>query len=1334
MASKTTGNTKRNNRGAGGPATASGMNFQAAVTAIAGVHLIKGSPLGWLDGLVNDTPVAVWAETGGPGDDIKLELHDESTVEVQVKRGLQTGDRLWTPLISLAHAIDAGKVSYGVLVVSPDTSRTIVYKLSQDMRRLADGRTDDLGKGAQTFCSKLEEDGLQPQSICERLRIQVVCGLDSDGASILAAKAFLSSLVSNQEDVNVAWNRLYREADAIMERRGRWEASDILRMFVAEGIEIADSGSPGAVLARLRRWVIDTNHSFSPPVVGEPLSINEAWLPLKILARDFNRELESEAEEAMARYHAIGKDHTAITDAKISDAEWIGRFYPRAVLVGGPGSGKSTLLIKTAQLYAKDGFPVLKVKLRSLAARMTFGHTFVDSIFHLGLDGSDILPDEAMKAGFRNLVLLCDGLDECHDHQETVAEGLQQFSAGHPQARIIVTTRPIGYSTTKIADWRHYELLSPESSSGSEHLANLIRAVLPTTHKFHGNALDIATAELEKCASSEVISRSPLLLGMAASLLARGDMLGASKAELYQNLFTLINQRPNSRLVRQPISKPILTRMLDILGWELVVSPLHSETAILERCANHLEAELDEPLLKAREIATDCLHHWENVGLVEKVYHGSEALLTFVHKTFTEFAAARYLRDLKPPEMQRTEIVNRLDDVAWEEVLNFASGIGLAEVIVSELAAGGEKGAIKRLERALSIFVDPGTSVSLDLRTQIVKLAFHHVDNDKTNDVFSLGWALAEAAKIYPDLLGPVAVSRLQSPRFSTRLIAWTCAVEAGAECYDLDAVPSVIHSLAAEVSKVLTSSLLGELVLNRELLLQVHKDRELLQRLALAFVRRILDVWPSEKIDRHVTEIFNSEPLSTVGFHIELEELCQPIGLKSESQTRMESTSAKFMKAFQPGSEYNRAAYAALRAVFSSLIPTEGMVDSVDLEQSPPLQLSAFLKIVGYDDVAGSDVWAWTEPYDSEMVRGVLQALVKISMVDEPVLAVEAKAMLSRMDELTEASWYRGLLPTVSVDVSTPEWSVSKALRIDRAKLEQALSHKSVWLVRAATNLLSSLGEMTVEKAEELLANGRGYGLAAAAHLTLELGPTVATELLLDRIEGPDTPGKHYLIRQLNQLNPPWDKGLAAVTRKGLMNSSIEFAEEAAMLALKYAKSDALVPPELLDEAFQHWITIEKPYPQNGGIIPDSPRKTLLEGMLRLGTIDDERLMNLCRDTRGDVRKIATGALLEHITVSDATRVSFVNEIVDKVFPPSLLSQALVRKVPFSKIEVGQLYVLLEDADAKWRLASCKLLDLIYLEPDVIRQTAEKLSVDPHREVRQAAARALDHAQKLSG
>lgn len=1321
-----TGGKQNSSHFAGGSATEAGMSFQAVVTAIAGVYLFKGTPLDWLDGLVDDTPVAVWAETNGPGDDIRLELRDGFAVEVQAKRGLKTGGRLWNSLMSLAKAVQANEIAYGVLAVSPDSSRTIAYGLSKDVRRLADGRSDDLKPLAQTLCSKFKTAGMDPQSICKRLRIVVVHGLDNDLASISAAKAHLCSLVSERETVNAAWNCLYRHAHAIVERRGRWEASAILGMFEADRIDISGSDSPGAVLSKLTRWIIDTNQNFSILGVKKSLSISQAWLPLKILVCDFDRTPESDAAKVMAHYHTFGDTHPANADAKISDAEWIGRFYRRAVLIGGPGLGKSTLLIKVAQQYARDGFPVLKVKLSAVAARMESGHTFTDSIFHLGLDGSGVSTGDARSAGLRNWVLLCDGLDECHDHQETVARGLQQFASGYPQARIIVTTRPIGYYTAKFADWRHYELLPPEPSEGPVHLAALIRAVLPTTNNLHENALDIARTELEKSASSAVISRSPHLLGMAAALIVRGGALGSTKVQLYQDLFKLIEDAPNVRSAGSDIASTTLTRMLDLLGWALIVGPLDPVAEILKHCAGHLESELGEPHLKTLEIASACLRHWEDVGLVEKVHHGSRDLLTFIHKTFAEFAAARYLRDLKTPEAQRAEIANRIDDDSWAEVLNFAGGIGLADAIVSVLAAAGESGTLNQLERALSIVVDPEARVSPEMQRQIVELAFNHVDGNHTDDVFSLGIALADVAKSNPGLVERPAVCRLQSPRFSIRLIAWTCGIETDAEFCELDAIPSVIHDFVEEASQSPGPSLLGGLILRE------GKDRELLQRLALGFTRRILNEWPPDIADQYIGETFGSAPFNTIGFQLKLEALHKKIERKYSLPARLGNVSDQWSRMLQSGGEYDRATCRALRALCSSLVPKEELVDSVDLELSPPVQLSAFLEIVGFGDVAASDVWAWTKPYDPEMVREVLKALAEISPVDKSALVIDAKAMLTRMDELQEANGHKLLQPMISVDVPPPDWSAVKTLKVDQTKLKKALGHKSAWLVQTATNLLSGIGETTAKMAAELLTNGKGYALGAAVHLTMQLDPEVAIELLLSRIKGPDTPGKYYLFKALNKLDPPWDKKLFDAVQTGLMSSTAEVAEEAAVLALKYVENGTPVPADLLNEAFQHWITHEKPYPQNGGVIPNSPRKTLLKGLLELGAVEDEALMNLCRDTRGDVRETAAGPFLERIGISDGIRASFVNEV--KTLPARLLSRALDAQVPFSVAEVDQLYILLEDEDAKWRLASCKLLQTIYLEAKVLKPLGEKLSCDSHPEVRQAAARVLNEAKTRSG
>ena len=148
---------------AGGSAAAGGINFQAAVTAIAEVHVASGAALLWLDGIANDIPTAVSSESGGPGDDIRLLLQDGSLVEVQVKRNLSAGARLWDPLLELARALHEKTIAYGLLIVSPDSSSTVRHELANDLLRMGDGRFDGLKPLARQFHTLLESAVLPVQ-------------------------------------------------------------------------------------------------------------------------------------------------------------------------------------------------------------------------------------------------------------------------------------------------------------------------------------------------------------------------------------------------------------------------------------------------------------------------------------------------------------------------------------------------------------------------------------------------------------------------------------------------------------------------------------------------------------------------------------------------------------------------------------------------------------------------------------------------------------------------------------------------------------------------------------------------------------------------------------------------------------------------------------------------------------------------------------------------------------------------------------------------------------------------------------------------------------------
>ena len=76
-----------------------GYEYQAIATAYIAVHILLQKRLDWIENL-NDLPIAVAEETDGPGDDIRITLQDEITIELQAKHGLQK-NKLWEPIVKL---------------------------------------------------------------------------------------------------------------------------------------------------------------------------------------------------------------------------------------------------------------------------------------------------------------------------------------------------------------------------------------------------------------------------------------------------------------------------------------------------------------------------------------------------------------------------------------------------------------------------------------------------------------------------------------------------------------------------------------------------------------------------------------------------------------------------------------------------------------------------------------------------------------------------------------------------------------------------------------------------------------------------------------------------------------------------------------------------------------------------------------------------------------------------------------------------------------------------------------------------------------------------------
>lgn len=285
---------------AGGSAAAGGMNFHARVAAVAAVHLLMNRRLGWLKELEIDTPVEIWCETNGPGDDLRFVLPSQMVVEAQAKKGLTRGGELWTALESLAFGIDQGVIQYGILVVDIEASATIRRGLARGIVRLGEGRTDSLDDITSEFKGRLENAGVSIATICSRLRIVVMHCADHDDSSEQAAKAELMRLCASERDVNNAWISIQLSAHGLIERRGRWTVETLSGILKTASVELRTlpDESPSAVgsgwvwehldevspyrgyIQAFRQHYVDPEHQTGQPFGGrdEECQRLDSWL------------------------------------------------------------------------------------------------------------------------------------------------------------------------------------------------------------------------------------------------------------------------------------------------------------------------------------------------------------------------------------------------------------------------------------------------------------------------------------------------------------------------------------------------------------------------------------------------------------------------------------------------------------------------------------------------------------------------------------------------------------------------------------------------------------------------------------------------------------------------------------------------------------------------------------------------------------------------------------------------------------------------------------------------------------------------------------------------
>jgi hypothetical protein len=1296
---------KKQKRAVGGSAAERGLDFQARVSAVVMAHLLVERPIGWLKDVLEDVPVELAAETGGPGDDVGFLTREGKRIEVQAKRGLQRSVHLWEALLALAQGLSANHIDAGTLVVCPNSSATIRETLAEDIVRLGTGRTDGIREIGRDFSSKLRALALEPQLVCSRIRIVVVCAVDGNRESEATASERLARIYENPP---LAWTSLVEFGRQLIRVRGKGTPEQMYRHLTLGGVVLkVDNVETRAQLqTAVSTWLHDTYAQITILGIASRVSFEKCWLTLDAHLLEGDSTTDEDLDKALKRYHDYAFQHRS--SEQTFQSHTIGRFINKCVVLGGPGMGKSTLLKKLALDYARDGYLVLLVKLPQVLALLTReGRRFEDSVLEVALSGSGMRPSAISLDG---VILLCDELDDCGAQQPLVTAALHAFSIAHRKARIVVASRPIGYRPGEISTWRQYELQPLRDTESDEAISRLLEAVPFAGEAPRERAIALAKEQLKARSIKGAAARSPLMLSLIAALSARGIEPGGGKAALYRHLFKLIEDEPPARLVGTPPSEPERRRFLDLLGWSLLAHGNEPAAETLRRCSQWWSQDTGLGALASQAKVLACCDYWECLGIVERVRTLTQEAITFVHKTFGEFAAARYIAECQG-EDQRQLIARAIQTPEWKEALSFASHLGLASLILAvwaDLATTGDPTAGYSLDDAMELVVQAGIPITEGALRAFAACCWKVVLNSASRTRYTAGEALCLMSKEHWPVLRAEVLKRLDDSDHWVRLVCWACISVSPEKDVPFPELIAVLRRLGDLLPR---DSHFGGRLWLRPTAAPVR------QHLIVGSVRRILQKGP-ELEGQEVLEALLAQPNSfSVSGIAEITALFEEFG--RVPPMKIEAPWTQRLALLLPTQDEANAEAAYFLEVIDDPSLAVGEV-SVD-EPARCWELAALLTASGLWQMPAGDTLNMSSDGALDSRRAVIAGVAKAAGLDRTKLALQSRLFRRRLLDGNAKGWL-GLFDLPRVDVEVNFESAAVTIN-DIPTLEQAILRGGRYFSLNAGQLLYGLRDQLEFAAaiERLLANGGADSMHVIAALADCLPHEIGQALLLSRLSvGELSSGCRHLYQY---LKPPFNADHVAAVCRALEGESARVAKAAAELAAQLPMDVKLA--DRFRTYFDEWMTKEAPYPKEGGTVPDSPREALVKVLAVSFAEDHEFMIGLAKDERSDVRSAAQKSIINAAANSVQLRKRLLQAIEFERLEAGVLRAAIEAGLYVGEEAQGVL-VLLQNESVQVRYAALPILDARYISADRVRAGCEQLSTDADLDIREAASRAL--------
>jgi energy-coupling factor transporter ATP-binding protein EcfA2 len=495
-----------------------------------------------------------------------------------------------------------------------------------------------------------------------------------------------------------------RYLDALMKRYGLLELSTL----TPEGTEEQPVG--------VRQVFVPQHVRADPPPLELPRDVRRRLLEAGDLdPAELPEELDRELLAQARARHAAGRPRPVL-DVVTEPGNRL------LVLLGDPGAGKSTLLRYLALTFAHypgdqaqrdepvdaagglaGWLPVL-VELRGYAdpgwrCGRWADATVLDHLDWLHTQHGLGLPRDILDSYLRSdgrAVVMFDGLDELFDprQREDTARRITAFATTYPRARVIVTSRVIGYQR---AVW-------DEVGFGVHTLQDLDPdQITAFVHRWYGQAYTTNQQDAEqratrllgaidRSAATRELAGNPMLLTILAVIGRRRD-LPKERHRVYQHAVEVLTQYWDlNRAVRdtrvamdyideedkRELLRRVARRMQE--GEHGIAGNRLTRPELLTEFEAYLRERYQKPPDEARIVAKAMLEQFRDRNFILSRF--GPGLYGFVHRALLEYCSADDIvyRLNNEQTLTPTGLVNDVfgvhaEDSAWEEVLLLTAGM-----------------------------------------------------------------------------------------------------------------------------------------------------------------------------------------------------------------------------------------------------------------------------------------------------------------------------------------------------------------------------------------------------------------------------------------------------------------------------------------------------------------------------------------------------------------------------------------------------------------------------------------------------------------------------------